>query len=189
MTKPGWKKPSNGNAMLSYWGLKAVVFPKKNNRYSYNILGVTEAPIWGATYSSEKEARLAAETAFMQHKQGQDWETPGRQVWEARIEAGLTEAPMPVVYKSNYARLDGHADHETAKAVHFDGCSYKDERCHSDRRGSCWSQGFWVPKSKLFFDEEERCWCIDRGWAEMHDIDVAEDEYEDQQGGNANGID
>jgi hypothetical protein len=34
-----------------------------------------------------------------------------------------------------------------------------------------------VPKSRLFFDEEERWWYIVRAWAEEHDIAVVEDDY------------
>ena len=143
----------------------------------------------GSDFSSEKEARAAAEAAFLEHKSSRDWATPGRDAWmewldspsatpEEQDEKEMSR-PMQIRHRSNYVRLDADDDRETAKAVHFDGCSIKDEHCYSDRCGACWSQGFWVPKSKLFFDEEEKVWYVDRSWAATHDIDVLENELED----------
>jgi hypothetical protein len=39
MAKIVWKRSSKGNAMLSFWNLKAVVFPSRGG-YNFNILGL-----------------------------------------------------------------------------------------------------------------------------------------------------
>jgi hypothetical protein len=91
----------------------------------------------------------------------------------SRAEAGLAS------FDTYYAPLDADADVETENAQHFDGCHFKTSSCHSDRCGSCWSQGFWIPKSQLFFDEEERRWYIDRRWAAAHDVAISEGAFED----------
>jgi hypothetical protein len=185
MTKPTWKRTQNNNPVLSFWGLKAIVFPKKNDCYSFSILGVADGPAWGPIFASEAEAHNAAEVAFVEHKDSHDWATPGRQAFEKRLEAENTAPPAtsrhgfdPAYFDSHYARLDASRDHETPKAAHFDGCSIKNSSCHSDRC-SCWNQGYWVPKSKLFFDQDQKVWYIDRAFAEEHGIDVSEDELED----------
>jgi hypothetical protein len=80
-------------------------------------------------------ARTAAEAAFVEHKGARDWETR-REALEERLKAENT-APPPrtraefnelnqTYLDSHYVRLDAYADHETAKAVHFDGCASKD---------------------------------------------------------------
>jgi hypothetical protein len=115
-------------------------------------------PVWGPGFRTEAEARTAAEAAFVEHKDAHDWATPGRQAFEKRLEAESNPVKEwrhlnEEYFGSHFVRLNADDDHETPKAVHFGGCSHKDSSCHSDRCGSCWSQGYWVPKSKLFFDQ------------------------------------
>lgn len=79
MTKITWKRTSNGNPMLSYWSLKAVVFPMKGGRWNYNVIGFDTGVVWGPKFAGEADARTAAEQAFLEAKAAHDWAGPGKQ--------------------------------------------------------------------------------------------------------------
>jgi hypothetical protein len=88
-----WKRSSAGNPMLSYWALKAIVFPSRSG-YNFNILGLVAGIAWGPGFHDEDSARTAAEAAFLEHKQAHDWQTPGREALEKRLAAEYT-GPHP----------------------------------------------------------------------------------------------
>jgi hypothetical protein len=81
--KTVWKRTAKGNVMLSYRGLRAVVFSVRcPARYgspdyimhSYNILGLPSGTVWGLRFRLEADAGNAAAQELARHCPMQDFQ-------------------------------------------------------------------------------------------------------------------